>query len=82
VNPERRAQVVGAAAAAGLVLLGAGIGIGWAAAPSGHHHPRDVRIELIPGGRLRPGFPHHFPHAVFPPPGRSVPTPLPSGTAT
>jgi hypothetical protein len=36
-NPQRKAAIVGGGVAAALVLLGAGFGIGYAVAPSGHH---------------------------------------------
>src|SRR4051812_41285549 len=41
VNPDRRSHILGAGVLGGLVVLAAGFGIGYAAAPSGHgdHHP-------------------------------------------
>jgi hypothetical protein len=64
VNPARRSHLVGAAVVAGLVLLAAGFGIGYAAAPSGHNGPQ--RIErgggYLPGqGQLRGGPGGQFP---------------------
>ena len=87
VNPQRRSQLALGAVVAGLVLLGAGFGIGYAAAPSGPDHGV-MRIQggypprlVGPYGRLPnrqfPGGPRR------PAPSRaSTPTPTPTPTAT
>jgi hypothetical protein len=83
INPQRRGQLIGAAVVAALVLLGAGFGIGYAAAPSGPDH--GVRIERgVPGKLLGPYGRH--PNRPFPGAPKlrpsTVPTPTPSSTST
>jgi hypothetical protein len=51
VNPDRRSHVLGAAIIAALILLGGGIGIGYAVAPSGHGRPGPQRFERGDGNR-------------------------------
>lgn len=73
VNPARRSHVLAAAGVAALVALGAGFGIGWAAAPGGGGHGPGMRIERgYPGG---PG--PYGPH-----PNRPFPGKLPTATPT
>jgi hypothetical protein len=86
VNPDRRAQVIGAAAAGALILLGSGIGIGWAVSGNGHHRGGVYRMELRPGyfpggpgGAMTRRFPHGFPGQRQIP---RAPVPTPSPTAT
>jgi hypothetical protein len=81
VNPQRRAHVAGIAGAAALVLLGAGIGIGWAAAPSGRDHGH-YRMHMLPGYGVRPDLPGYFPRHFPGPPGTATAVPAPSGTPT
>ena len=87
VNPARRAHVVGVAAAGALVLLGAGIGIGFAASGDGHHRGGIYRMELRPGfrqleeppGRVIYRIPPRFPGSrQFP----TAPAATPSPSAT
>lgn len=83
VNPARRPHVLGTAAIAGLVLLGAGIGIGWAASGDDSGHGRPYRIQIgpanFPHGPQRGYFPGRGPggNAV---PSTGVPTPTPTST--
>jgi hypothetical protein len=58
VNPDRRAQVTGAAVAAAIVALGIGFGVGYGVAPS-HDGSRMERVGpergragLLPDGRF------------------------------
>ena len=82
INPARRVHVIGAAAVAGLVLLGAGIGIGWGTSGDGHDHRGGYRLELGPGyfpqGPRGALLPHRFPAPLGPP--KIAPTPAPSAT--
>lgn len=85
VNPERRAHIIAVVGAGALVLLGGGIGIGFAAGDGGHHRGDGYRMEIRPGGyyNLVPGrhggFVPRFPGAPqFP----TAPAPTPAPTAT
>ena len=81
VNPARRGLVAGLAAAAAVVLLGGGIGIGIAIAPSGNHHgPRFERgVDGFPG--LRPGQFGRLPNAQFPGRHQQAPAAPSSGSS-
>jgi hypothetical protein len=86
VNPDRKRHLLAAAIIAALVLVGAGFGIGYAAAPSGDHGDRihrgyfpGERIGVAPGGRLPDGpFPHRFPNRGPASSSSSAPSATPS----
>jgi hypothetical protein len=81
INPARRAHVAGASVVAALALLGAGVGIGWAAAPGGHREA-PYRMEFRPGYYL-PGMGGYLPHRFhWPVPPAPVPAGTPSPTTT
>jgi hypothetical protein len=92
VNPDRRFHVIGSSVIAGLVLLGAGFGIGYASS-SGGHGPgpvrmergggfppglRDGRVGRFPGGQL----PGNRPRGANPLPGATSVAPAPTPTST
>jgi hypothetical protein len=52
-NPDRRAHIIGSSVIAGLVLLGAGFGIGYASSSGDHGRP-GPRLER--GGGFPPGL--------------------------
>jgi hypothetical protein len=86
VNPARRSHVAGTAAIAGLVLLGAGFGIGWAASDGGHDHGGPgYRLQIgpanFPNGPLRGHFPGQVPYRPLPRQAPTAPaTPSPTST--
>jgi hypothetical protein len=73
VNPDRRPHVIGSAIVAALVLLGAGFGIGYAAAPS--DHGRYGPQHMQPGMQFQPGQGGIAPGRIgkFPGPGKQRP---------
>lgn len=81
VNPQRRSEFVLGAIIAGLVVLGAGFGIGYAVAPSGSGHG----VTRIQGGyppRLVGPY-GRLPNRQFPnAPGRPAATGAPTPSAT
>jgi hypothetical protein len=93
VNPARRGNVIAAAVIAAVAFIGAGIGIGYAIAPSDRDHHERYRmgpgIYMVPGeyggqgyypmpGKLRPGKRMgNFPNG----PGTPAPA-VPSGSST
>jgi hypothetical protein len=89
VNPDRRGHVIGAAIIAALLVLGAGFGIGYAAAPSGDHHVvirpgrgfLPGRMDLYPNGRFPERAPRSFPNQSGPSPS-STPSTSPSSSPT
>jgi hypothetical protein len=93
VNPARRGNVIAAAVIAAVVLIGAGIGIGYAVAPSDRdHHRMGPGIYMVPGeGGYQGGYypfpnrkmmkPGHHLRQVPQPPAKTVPA-KPSGSAT
>ncbi len=80
VNPDRRLHLTGAAIVAGLILLGGGFGIGWAASSGGDHH-QDFRGhygDLRGPGMMRGGYPGQLPGGQLP--RRQFPNPNPPAT--
>ncbi len=83
VNPDRRSHVIGSSVIAGLVLLGAGFGIGYASSSDSHDRSGPVRLQR--GGGFPPGLRDG---RMMPFPGHQLPgnrkrgtNPLPGATA-
>ena len=83
INPARRGHVTATAIGAALVVLLAGIGIGWAVTPTHHRYRFVPAFRFMPGGYF-PGElrnPYGYPRFPKYPPTYPTPTSVPTAPA-